>query len=330
VTRSGAGAADRLAALHAQLLEQVERLTSSEAWKTTLQVAARFHTYSPNNVLLIAAQRPDATRVAGYRAWAQLGRQVRKGEHGIAILAPVLRRTDPEAMRPADGSPPRSAVEEVTTRRVVSGFRVTHVFDVTQTNGPDLPELRPALLEGGSPLGLWSDLFDQVEAAGYDIDYADLGEANGRTDFTDHTVLLHTGRSGAQLTKTLAHELGHIELHAPEVRPEGMTRDVAEIEAESIAYVVTAAHGLFAEDYSVPYVAGWSGGDLDRVAASATRVLATARTILRAAPPPRATPLATVEGLDRQLEPAFARPVERTGTDRAGLDRTGLDRAVGR
>jgi antirestriction protein ArdC len=324
VTRAENGA-DRLAALHAQLLEQVERLTTSEVWKTTLQVAARFHSYSPNNVLLIAAQRPDATRVAGYRAWAQLGRQVRKGEHGIAILAPVLRRADPGKPAPAEGAQRPVSGDSAPPSRVVAGFRVTHVFDVSQTDGPDLPDLRPTLLDGASPLGLWSDLYDQVEAAGYDIDYADLGEANGRTDFTDHTVLLHTGRSGAQLTKTLAHELGHIELHAPEVRPEGMTRDVAEIEAESIAYVVTAAHGLFADDYSVPYVAGWSGGDLDRVAASATRVLATARTILRAAPPPRATPPAAVEGTDRLLEPAFARPIERTGMDRAGLDR-----AVGR
>jgi antirestriction protein ArdC len=308
--------ADRLAAIHAQLLDQVERLTSSEVWKTTLQVAARFHAYSPNNVLLIAAQRPDATRVAGYRAWAQLGRQVRKGEHGIAILAPVLRRTDPAVSPPGEGAQPRSVDGDSPRRRVLAGFRVTHVFDVSQTDGPDLPDLRPTLLDGASPLGLWSDLLDQVEAAGYAIDYADLGEANGRTDFTDHTVMLHTGRSGAQLTKTLAHELGHITLHAPDVRPDGMTRDTAEIEAESVAYVVTAAHGLFADDYSVPHVTGWSGGDLDRVAATATRVLATARTILRAAPPPRATRLGLVDGMDRQLAHTVSRPVEPPGLER--------------
>ncbi|HVV74618.1 MAG TPA: ArdC family protein [Mycobacteriales bacterium] len=316
MTRRETGA-DRLAAIHAQLLDQVERLTSSEAWKTTLQVAARFHSYSPNNVLLIAAQRPDATRVAGYRAWAQLGRQVRKGEHGIAILAPVLRRADQEAPACTDGSQPRASAEAVTTRRVLSGFRVTHVFDVAQTDGPDLPDLRPTLLDGASPLGLWSDLFDQVEVAGYGIDYADLGEANGRTDFTDHTVILHTGRSGAQLTKTLAHELGHITMHAPDVRPEGMTRDTAEIEAESVAYVVTAAHGLFADDYSVPYVTGWSNGDVERIAASATRVLATARTILRAAPPPRATAPGLIDGIDRHLAHTISRPVEPAGMDRA-------------
>jgi antirestriction protein ArdC len=305
-----AGGNDRLAAIHAQLLDQVERLTTSAAWRATLTVAARFHTYSPNNVLLIAAQRPDATRVAGYRAWAQLGRQVRKGEHGISILAPVLRRTDPNTAEPTASTPPRGPGEDNSQPRMLTGFRVTHVFDISQTDGPDLPDVRPALLDGASPLGLWSDLYDQVEAAGYTIDYADLGDANGRTDFTDHAVLLHTSRSGAQLTKTLAHELGHIELHAPEIRPEGMTRDTAEIEAESVAYVVTAAHGLFADDYSVPYVSGWAGGDLERIASSATRILATSRAILRSAPPPRlAAPEATL-GLDRQLAPTQARPVE--------------------
>lgn len=316
MTRARNGA-DRLAAIHAQLLDQVERLSTSEAWKATLLVAARFHTYSPNNVLLIAAQRPDATRVAGYRAWAQLGRQVRNGEHGIAILAPVLRVTDPDAPAVTErDKAPEPAEQPGKRQRMPAGFRVTNVFDISQTDGPDLPDLHPTLLEGASPLGLWADLYDQVEAAGYDIDYADLGEANGRTDFTEQTVLLHSGRSGAQLTKTLAHELGHITLHAPGVRPAGLTRDVAEIEAESVAYVVTAAHGLFADDYSVPYVTGWSGGDLDRVAASATRVLATTRTILRAAPPPRAPTPATGTAMDRQLAASLSRPVERTGLDR--------------
>jgi antirestriction protein ArdC len=275
------GGEDRLAAIHRQLLDQVAALTSSQQWRAMLAVAARFHTYSPNNVLLIAAQRPEATRVAGYRAWTQLGRQVRKGERGIAILAPVLRRGDPN--RPDTAQPP--AGQDTERSKVLGGFRVTHVFDISQTDGPDRPDLAPTLLVGATPLGLWSDLYDQVKTAGYTIDYADLGAANGRTDFTDHTVLLHTSRSGAQLTKTLAHELAHITLHAPDVRPDGMTRDTAEVEAESVAYVITAAHGLSAEDYSVPYVTGWAGGDTAQIAQTATRVLATARTILRAAPP---------------------------------------------
>jgi antirestriction protein ArdC len=306
---TGTSREDRIAAIHAQLLDHVATLASTRQWREMLTVAARFHTYSPNNVLLIAAQRPDATRVAGYRAWSQLGRQVRKGEQGIAILAPMLRRA--EAISP-EGDSPRPETDRES--RVLRGFRVTHVFDVSQTDGPELPDVRPELLSGASPLGLWSDLYDQVEAAGYTIDYADLGEANGRTDFTAKAVELHTSRSGAQLTKTLAHELAHIDLHAPDVRPVELTRDRAEVEAESVAYVVTAAHGLGSEEYSVPYVAGWAGGDTELLAQTATRVLSCARTILRGAPP--STPVLTGTGTapERTRTTQVDRPVREPAT----------------
>jgi hypothetical protein len=259
-------------------------------------------------VLLIAAQQPDATRVAGYRAWAQLGRQVRKGERGIAILAPVLRRGDPGTADVVAEATPPVTDKEVSGSRVLAGFRVTHVFDVSQTDGPDLPDIRPELLDGASPLGLWCGLYDQVETAGYTIDYADLGEANGRTDFTEHSVVLHPARSGAQLTKTLAHELAHIDLHAPQVRPETLTRDRAEVEAESVAYVVTAAHGLHTEDYSVPYVTGWAGGNTVLIAQTATRVLTCARSILRDAPPSRPAQADNGLSLDRTAVPSLSRP----------------------
>jgi hypothetical protein len=205
---------------------------------------------------------------------------------------------------------------------MLAGFRVTHVFDVRQTDGPDLPDIRPELLDGASPLGLWSELYDQVAAAGYTIDYADLDQANGRTDFPEQTVVLHTARSGAQLTKTLAHELAHIDLHAPQVRPEGLTRDRAEVEAESVAYVVTAAHGLHTEDYSVPYVTGWAGGNTEVIAQTATRVLTCARAILRGAPPSRPVPADNGASLDRTAVKSLSRPP----ADRAAV----MSRGAGR
>lgn len=277
-----AGGADRLADLHARLLAQVAALASSSQWQAMLTVAARFHTYSPTNVLLISAQRPEATRVAGYRAWAQLGRQVRKGEHGIAILAPVLRRKDSGAVElAADPASGLSGAEG--SARVLTGFRAVHVFDLAQTDGPALPEVRPGRLDGAAPLALWGALREQVAAAGYSLHYADLGAANGRTDFAGREVVLHPDRSGAQLTKTLAHELAHVELHAPGARPEGLTRERAEVEAESVAFVVTAAHGLDAGNYSVPYVSGWAGGDTELLAQTASRVLSCARAVLHGA-----------------------------------------------
>jgi antirestriction protein ArdC len=246
-----------------------------------LEVAARFHRYSPNNVLLISLQRPDATRVAGYQTWREVGRNVRKGETGIAILAPIaVRRREPE-------SEPTGATDQAQEQapKVLRGFRVTHVFDIAQTDGKPLPEVRPTLLDGGAPLGVWADLLDQVEAAGYRFDYADITPANGRTDHAEQTVVLRPDLTGAQAVKTLAHELAHVLLHQPGDVPAGFTRARAEVEAESVAYVVCAAHSLAAGDYTVPYVAGWAGSDRQLVHDTTARVLATAREILAVASP---------------------------------------------
>lgn len=299
---------EALAAVHDRLQAAVDALTGSEAWQATLMVAARFHTYSPNNVLLIAAQRPDATRVAGYRAWTGLGRQVRQGERGIAILAPVLRRRQTPGGEPPAAHPAADPDGDATGPRVLAGFRATHVFDITQTDGPPLPEVRPSILGGAAPLGLWADLLDQTDAAGYTVGYGNLAPANGRTDFTDRTVRLDGGLPAAQRVKTLAHELAHIHLHAPGARPEGCDRPRAEVEAESVAYIVTAAHGLAADDYTVPYVTGWAGGNRDLLAATAARVLSCARSILGHAEPPSPPLDPDRYPAGRQQLPAAARP----------------------
>ena len=141
---------ERLAALHDKLVTAVEDLASSEAWMRMLQVAARFPDYSPSNVLLIAVQRPDATRVAGIRTWNALGRRVLKGEHGIAILAPCVYRTapgntaddqtpPPPATGPQKLEPSPTGDQESVTRHELRGFKVVHVFDLTQTDGQPGP-----------------------------------------------------------------------------------------------------------------------------------------------------------------------------------------------
>jgi antirestriction protein ArdC len=114
-----------LEVIHGQLQGAVERLVDSDEWRAMLEVAARFHTYSANNQLLIYLQWPQATRVAGYRAWQRLGRQVRKGERGIQILAPRRRV---RAVETEDSDEPERV-------QVLTGFRVVHVFDVSQTEG---------------------------------------------------------------------------------------------------------------------------------------------------------------------------------------------------
>jgi hypothetical protein len=289
----------RLAELHAQLTAAVGALTHTERWRRMLDVAARFHHYSPNNVLLIAVQRPDATLVAGYRTWAQLGRQVQRGERGIGILAPVVARREPEP-----------DTDDALGARTLRGFRAAHVFDVAQTEGRPLPDVRPRLLSGGSPTGLWDQLASQVNAAGYTLDRGPCGSANGYADHERRHVRVRDDVSSAQAAKTLAHELAHVLLHQPDSPPR--ERRLGEIEAESVAYVVAAGARMPTGDYSVPYVAGWAGGNTDLLRDTASRVLSTARQILATAgaPDPSAALTAT-----RDL------PLERVADSRADWTR---------
>jgi antirestriction protein ArdC len=249
-----------------------------------LEVAARMPTYSPSNVLLIAVQRPEATRVAGFGTWKSLGRHVCKGEKGIAILAPCLYRgsSEGEADPVAGREKPANAQEKA--RRELRGFRVVHVFDVNQTEGDPLPDVTPDQLIGAAPDRLWEQLVRLVEADGFVVERGACDGANGYTRFDDRVVRVRDDVDPAQAAKTLAHELGHIRADhgtrfADTYHRSVDCRGVAEIEAESIAYLVAAAAGLDAGSYSVPYVAGWSGGEPALLRATATNVLKTASQI---------------------------------------------------
>ena len=132
-----------------------------------LAVAARFTSYSPSNVLLIAVQRPDVTQGAGIRTWNFLGRHVNKGEHGIAILAPCLYRTEDESAPSSDdGRGPEPTDEGPMPRHELRGFRVVHVFDVSQTDGTPLPNAAPQLLTGDAPREVWDRLVGLTLKAG--------------------------------------------------------------------------------------------------------------------------------------------------------------------
>ncbi|MFZ0324554.1 MAG: ArdC-like ssDNA-binding domain-containing protein [Actinomycetes bacterium] len=277
---------DRLAQLHAQLTAAVHDLAHSDAWRQMLDVAARLPTYSPSNVLLIAVQRPEATRVAGFGTWKSLGRHVLKGEKGIAILAPCLYRGDGTGEKEGTRSPTGevSVTGQATAQRQLRGFRVVYVFDVSQTDGEPLPDVAPELLAGSAPDSLWDRLVGLVEADGFVVERGDCRGANGYTRFDDRVVRVRNDIEPAQAVKTLAHELGHVRADhegrfADTYHRSVDCRGIAEIEAESIAYLVTTAAGLDSGGYSVPYVAGWSGGDPALLRATASRVLTTASKI---------------------------------------------------
>lgn len=267
---------DALRQAHELLAAEVSRLTTSDQWLAMLDMSRRFHSYSARNVLLLVAQGADG-RVAGYRTWQTIaGRegdncQVRRGAKALHILAPVHRRVTVED--PDTG--------ERITRRVLARFKVVHVFDeaalVRPPAEPDVP--KPELLRGTAPDRLFEGLAAQVGAADFRVVNGDCAPANGRTDWSNRSVTIRPDLDDAQRAKTLAHELAHVRLHGPMGDGAVLSPHRKEVEAESVAYLVSAHAGLDSTEYTIPYVAHWSGGDVDLVLTTADRVVATARSI---------------------------------------------------
>jgi antirestriction protein ArdC len=262
---------ERLRAAHEKLQEAVAEISSGDDWKRMLQVVSKFHRYSFNNHLMIFMQRPDATVVAGFNRWKSLGRFVKKGEKGIAIFAPCRYKTLVED----ENGEEQSLLQ-------VKGFRIVHVFDISQTEGEELPDLdavRPKLLDSDAPDGIWDALVRHAESIGFEVVREQRGRENGYCDFGAKLIAVRPDVSTAQAVKTLIHELGHALLHA-----EGpiLSKEVAEIEVESVAYVVCDAIDLDTGQYSFPYVTRWAGGDADLVKETAQRVTECASGILKA------------------------------------------------
>lgn len=262
-------------ALHASIAAQVDELRSSDAWRRFLDFSAAFHRYSINNLLLILAQRPDATRVAGYRTWQSLGRQVTKGQHGVRIFGGRDVVTVEQDERTGEEA-------EQRTRR----FFPVSVFDIAQTEPIDPEAEDPSAiahpLTGEEPAGILVAVSDYLTAQGWTVEREAIGgQVNGYTT-TDGTrrVVVDSTLSPAQAAKTALHEAAHVLLHATEDPAEYVEhRGVKETEAESVAYVVAGLLGLDTAAYSIGYVAGWSEGDSEVIKATAARVLRAVHTL---------------------------------------------------
>ncbi len=263
-----------------ELLEAgVEKILDGDEFKRYLAFAARFHRYSANNSLLVLLQRPNATRVAGYRRWRNLGRQVRRGEEGLKILAPVFRAVEDE-----EGG------EKV---RVLCSFKVVKVFDVSQTDpvpgAEPLPEKpRPEALRGDSNAAraLGRSLLAFCESEGVpvlendrELDALSPG-ANGVYLLQEKRILLRSALSADGRTKTLAHELAHHLLHRDAAASEA-DRPTLEAEAEGTAYAVLSYFGVDASEYSFAYVARWAESK-EVVRAALSSIQRTVRKIVEA------------------------------------------------
>lgn len=277
--------AERLDAAHRDLAEAVQSIRSGADWQRWLRVQRTLHNYSPRNSMWLSAQAAmrgsDISAVAGYRAWQAQGRQVRAGERGYSVLAPIAYRRRVEEADPAQ----RAEQDEPEPTREVRGFGVAHVWDIGQTDGPDLPAA-PDRLDGVAPAELLHGLEAEIRFRGFRIETVGAADGStwcGHTDFRGQVVAVREGLSDLHRAKTLCHELAHISLHAPPAL-ETMPRARMEVEAESTAYLVLGEAGLDSSAYSFDYVASWARDPSD-VLDAASRAKTCAAAILDVAAP---------------------------------------------
>lgn len=258
--------ADELQQITDKLEKGVVEVFQSDRYKQFLDTMAKFPRYSVNNSLLIMMQKPDAQLCQSFTGWKQMGRYVKKGEKGISILAPAPYKIEREQTkldekgRPvfdADGEPVKEKVE-VTIR----AFKVVKTFDLSQTDGKELPTIGPSELVGnieGYPKLLQA--LQKISPIPVSFELID-GDAKGFYHLEDKKIVVQDGMSEVQTIKTLLHEMAHQKLHDKDNVPEAkdISRNGKEVEAESVAYVVCQHYGINTSDYSFSYVAGWSEG----------------------------------------------------------------------
>ena len=262
---------EAIAAITDKLESGVKALFESDAYKSYLRTMSKFHSYSLNNTILIAMQKPEATLIAGYQAWQKdHGRYVRKGEKGIQIIAPAPYKTKIEQdvidqhthqkMLDAQGNPIKETVEIER-----ASFRIATVFDVSQTEGKELPSIGVNELTGSVEQ---FDLMKQIliDTSPVPIVFEEIkGGAKGFYNTAANDVHVQTGMSDIQTLKTMIHEITHATLHSTQYtneHPDEEKKDrfTKEVEAESVAYSVCQHYGIDTSDYSFAYVAGWSTG----------------------------------------------------------------------
>ena len=259
----------RVQELTNKLEQGLQDLFNSDSYRNYLSTMSKFHNYSFNNTLLIAMQKPDATLVAGYKAWQKnFERHVNKGEKAIRILAPApykikeeRDKIDPvtqELLLDKDGNPQKEEVE-IT----IPAFRAVSVFDLSQTDGKPIPELTAKELL--SDVEGYQDMIRAVEAISpVPIELEEIaGDSKGYYDREAKRIAVQENMSESQTLKTMIHEVAHSKLHSKEVEQDEQKRkdrNTKEVEAESVAYTVCQHFGIDTSDYSFGYIAGWSSG----------------------------------------------------------------------
>ena len=264
--------AEKLKEITDRLEQGIAELFDSERYREYLKVMSKFHNYSFHNTLLIAMQKPDASLVAGFSAWKNnFERNVMKGQKGIKIIAPSpykikqeMQKIDPHTQKPIIGKDGKPVTEEKEI--TIPAYKVVSVFDVSQTEGKELPDIAVDELTGD--VDRYKDFFAALEKTSpVPIAFEEIvGGSHGYYHLEDKRIAINEGMSELQTLKTAIHEIAHAKLHdidlnAPkdEQQPR-VDRRTREVEAESVAYTVCQHYGLDTSDYSFGYVAGWSSG----------------------------------------------------------------------
>ncbi len=258
---------EQLKEITERLEQGVKDLFTSEKYTEYLKTMSQFHNYSFNNTLLIAMQKPESTLVAGYGTWSKkFHRQVKRGEKGIKIIAPVpirekeeVEKFDPETNEPVlrpDGQPETEEVEHIIPR-----FRVATVFDISQTYGDPLPELdAPELMGSVENFDIFMEAIRMVSPA--PMHYAEIeGDSKGYYSNVNKEIVIREGMSEKQTMKTAVHEVTHAMCHDRDLMEElgeKKNKMTIETEAESVAFTVCSFFNLDVSDYSFPYLAGWA------------------------------------------------------------------------
>ncbi len=305
--------AEKLKEITDRLEQGITELFDSERYKEYLSVMSKFHNYSFNNTLLIAMQKPDATLVMGYNAWKdeKIGRHVKKDEKGIKIIAPSpfkvkkeMEKIDPHTQRPVIGRDGKPITEEKEI--TIPAYKVVSVFDVSQTEGRELPNIAVDTLTGD--VEQYKDFFAALEKTSpVPIAFEKIESgAHGYYHLEDKRIALDEGMSELQTLKTAIHEIAHAKLHdidlnAPkdEQQPR-VDRRTREVEAESVAYTVCQHYGLDTSDYSFGYVAGWSSNrELAELKSSLETIRSTAAEIIN-----------SIDGHIAELQKEYTQTVE--------------------
>lgn len=248
----------------AKIESMVEKLSTelnqgkSERFKEYLIFASKFHKYSMGNQMLIHYQMKTATRVASYDKWIELGRQVQAGQKGIKILSPIIKK---EKNKQAE-----------TEDRLV-GFRVSNVYDISQTEGKELPKFFQDLNDDG--LALYNTLKSVMIEQGITVEEKDLGTTQGVS--YGGRVEIHSGIDGTNKFLTLIHEFAHEILHKGSENA-AIPRGIKECQAEAAAYIVANVFGI-ESPVSSDYLINW-GNDVETLKANLNPVIKASKTII--------------------------------------------------